>query len=267
MLFSRVVFLACCLITPVLGQSQVSGLLEQVGYACRKLYLHGYVADINRHRTVQQHFHMGGWSGQPGGDRFGLPIPLPPVRHDGEVDRITLARSGQCFLYGRHTTFGKIWEWRTDGYKTWCYRRDLHLYTEAQADSWPTQLGPGPGLPGDEWKYFTKFLAIADMSERAHIIRDDVPPDKSCLGPSVIVELDLSEGREPAREDLHILTHSHLPCRTVIYRLRRSAQSGVMMDSTETITWRFRNEPPHPSLFVFTPPKKSKRVKQFPSAF
>ena len=264
MLLPKMVFLACCFVISTFGQSQVSELLEQVGHTCRRLYLHGYVVDVDRHRTIEQHFSMRGGSGQPGGDRYGLPIPPSPLRHDGEIDHITLAHSGQCFLYELRNTFGHIWEWRTDGYSVWCYRRDLHLYTEKKADPWPTQLGPGPGLPGYEWKYFAKFLALADMSARAHVIRDDVAPDRFCNGPSVIVGLALNEGREPAREELRILTRSHLPCHSVIYRLRRSAEGGVMMDSTETITWRFRNKLPDPGLCAFKPPRGSKRVEHFP---
>ncbi|MEO7145354.1 MAG: hypothetical protein ABI165_17805 [Bryobacteraceae bacterium] len=243
--------------------SEIDDLLRQVASKCRELYRQGYAVDIRRRRIQRPHF---GEAGQPGGNRIGLPIPLPPgaLSIDGQVEQIKLARSGRHLRYEVRNVLGPVWDWWTDEQTIWCYRPVLGLYTETRADPWPTRLGPGPGLPGIEWKYFTKFLAIDDMRGHASIVKDDVDPDSSCHGPSVVVELKLSGRRNPATEDLRILTRSRLPCQTVIHWLRRGTLVGADTDSTDTIAWSFQDRPPAPAVFVFTPPKNAKRVTKFP---
>jgi len=241
-----------------LPQSDVRALLEQVGLAVRRRYLDGYVLDIDRLQRSQKHFNADGLS-----DRAGLPIPAMPKPSDGAHDRITLARLGKGFRYDIRNSADEQWQWITDGHTVWCYRNDLNVYTVTEANPWPERLGPEPGLPGVEWKYLTKFLAIADAAERAQILRDDAPPDKTCSGPSVAIELSLAEGSEPLREQLRVLARSHLPCQTVIDRTRQDRRAGPA-DSRETISWRFQDGPPAPGFLIFTPRAHAKRVKRIP---
>ncbi len=99
-----------------------------------------------------------------------------------EASHITLSRLGEKLRYDLKTPLSEHWQWITDGHTVWCYRPDLNLYTVNPADPWPKVLGPGPGLPGVEWKYITKFLAIAKMAGQTKRISDDLPPSRTCPG-------------------------------------------------------------------------------------
>jgi len=237
-------------------------LLRQIATVCRGIYTQGYAVDILRHQISRRKYNTGSMAAQQ--DRSALPMPTVNLESDGANDRIVLARSSGKMRFERKNSAGEDWDWRADGQSVICYRRDLNLYTETPADPWPERLGPGPGLPGEEWKYFAKFLAIEDMTDHAQILKDDVPPDRFCDGASTLITLILAEDQEPARELLRVLTRSHLPCHSTIIRTRVS-RAGPM-EQTETITWRFRPRP-EPSFFVFAPHKRAKKVKGFPRSF
>src|SRR5487761_2269820 len=238
-------------------QSSVDDVLKSVASTCRELYQHGYVVDIDHHRTDQRRFD----GSSPNSDRMGVPAPQMKTASEGMVDRIVLGRSSRNFRFELVNTTGEDWQWTTDGRTIWCYRRDLKAYTEVKAAPWPQRLGPGDGLPGYEWKYFTKFLAIADATGQARILDDNIPPDQDCLGASVLIELTLAGGDEPAKERLRVLTHEHLPCHSTASFVRWAR--GIPYDFKEDIAWRFRDRV-DPNLFVFTPDKQAKRVSRFP---
>jgi hypothetical protein len=143
----------------------------------------------------------------------------------------------------------------------WCYRRDLNLYTAAPAEPWPKVLGPGPGLPGVEWKYVAKFIAIAGMADRARLVDDDLPPTHACPGPSISVELPLTPDGTFV-EDLRVLSRTYLPCESIIHRMVRT--SRAVSDIDETIIWNFHAESPNPDLFIFSPRRHARQVKRIP---
>lgn len=238
-------------------------VLQQVASTCRELYKHGYVVEVTRHEFTRPHFSTG-----TGADvRQGMPAPLVPGSNSGAVDHVLLARSGKKFRFDVRNSAKEVWEWITDGETLWCYRRDLNEYTETKTDPWPERLGPGPGLPGTEWKYFAKFLAIGDVDGQTIIVQADAPADSTCAGPSVVLDLDLGSGGMPAgeilqhKEELRVLTGSHLPCRSTTHEVFRI--KGQMLDRTESITWKFREQAPDPSMFVFAPRPAAKQVKRF----
>ncbi|HKD09102.1 MAG TPA: hypothetical protein VKB79_24580 [Bryobacteraceae bacterium] len=200
-----------------------------------------------------------------GGDRRGIPLPVASLGKDGFRGDITLARLKERFRYELRNSFGEIWQWTTDGHLTWAYRPDRNVYTQTQAEPWPERLGPGPGLPGTEWKYLTKFLAIGDMSQRATIDRDDIPADKNCAGPSVLMTLSLSDDPDlPSSENLRILTRSYLPCYSVITRREKSPHASLE-DTVESIIWRFRDGAPESSEISFAPKNGARLVKRLPN--
>lgn len=241
------------------SQPRIGQLLNEVGSACRELYLHGYAVDITRRVAAEQRFQTGSAAVQ--NDRTALPIPNVHAGSSLSVNRIVLARSGNSLRYELVNPASEVWQWTTNGKTTWCYRRDLNQYKQDDAEPWPVPLAPGNGLPGTEWKYFAKFLAIGDMADRARLVKDDIGPDKFCAGSSVMIDLTLAEGKEPAKEELRILNRTHLPCYLIVYRTRTSFNLPV--DVKETITWRFRDRL-DPILFVFAPKKHAERVTHFP---
>lgn len=144
-------------------QPDVRDVLERVAAAVRARYLGGYIVQIERHQSAKPHYGT-----PPGGTArdSGLPILPAPGRSGGAHDVITLARLGKNLRYYLKNVLNEPWQWITDGQTVWCYRRDLNLYTKTPAEPWPEVLGPGSGLPGVEWKYVTKFLAIGKTADR-----------------------------------------------------------------------------------------------------
>lgn len=243
------------------SQPTVGQLLKEVSSACQELYLHGYAVDITRRVAAEPRFQTGSATVQS--DRIALPIPNVHAGGNLSVNRIVLARSGKSLRYELVNPASEVWQWTTNGETTWCYRRDLNQYQQDDAEPWPVPLAPSTGLPGTEWKYFAKFLAIGDMADRARLVKDDIGPDKFCAGSSVMLELTLAEGKEPSKEDLRILNGTHLPCYSVLFRMRTSFNFNLPVDVKETITWRFRDRL-DPMLFVFAPKEHAKRVTHFP---
>ncbi len=249
------VFFAFC--GMVHSESYVDEVLRQLASTCRDRYAHGYAVDIDHHRVDQRRFD----GSPPNSDRIGVPAPVMKMANDGMVDRIVLGRSGPTLRFELVNVGDEDFQWTTDGQTTWCYRRDIKAYTVARADPWPQKLGPGDGLPGYEWKYFAKFIAIENAKDGARLLKDDIPPDRDCPGASVLIELTLAEGDTPAREELRVLTREHLPCRSTAHFTRWG--HGIPYDFEENTTWRFR-EQVDPALFVFAPDKHARRVNRFP---
>lgn len=246
---------------PARAQSEVASLLDQLSRTVRELYLNGYVVDIDYHNWADPHYgpDVGGTAFDPNA----ISAPDFHRKDDGGYDRITMARLGERFRFVFRNKVGGITQWTTDGHTLWCYREDLNAYTRTAAPPWPKELGSGPGLPGDEWEYLTKFLAIAGMADHARIVSDDLPPDADCPGPSALVELTLTTGRDAATERLRILTQSHLPCRDTIDQTYTHGLA-ISTDRHRTITWKFHPDPPPPGYFTFAPRKHAKKVKRFP---
>lgn len=249
----RVILLLFSLGGLATAQGDAGQVLREVAVACRELYLRGYAVDIERSHVTQQRF----FAGSAGDDRNS--VPLPRVRTIAQGDRIVMAHSGEKLRFERITSDGQDWQWTTDGNTTICYRRDLNQFTETLAARWPEPLGPGPGLPGEEWQYFAKFLAIAYMTPNARILKTGIAPDRVCRGSSTLIELTLYEGGG-SREDLRIFDQSHLPCFSTRYSKR--AATGLPAEAKETIRWRFRDEV-DPNLFVFAPRRGAKQVAGF----
>ncbi len=96
----------------------------------------------------------------------------PPAGHR-ILNRILIARSGEMFHYEISNPISAL-TWITNGEKTWTYSPELKEYTERDAESWPTRLGPGPGLPGLDWQYVSKFRALGGMAASAKLLKDDI---------------------------------------------------------------------------------------------
>jgi len=235
-------------------------LLERIAYACRVAYLNGYFVHIRRWELTSNRMNAGGSTA----DRQGTPVPVIPFGNDGFRGDITLARLKTSFRYEIRNSLGQTWQWITDGKLVWSYRPDRNVYTQAKAQPGPERLGPEPGLPGIEWKYVTRFLAIGDMSQRATVVRDDIGPDNNCSGPSVLIKLSLSDDlTAPSSESLRVLTRSYLPCYSVITRRERGWRL-TMTDTVESMTWRFRDEPPDANEVAFHPKSSARLVKRLP---
>ena len=249
----------CAVIRPARSQSDVSAILDHLASAIRSRYLGGYSVSIERHQYAHPHYGHG-----LGGDNMRELSPPRPTFSDprkAAASHITLARLGDKLRYDLRNPVAERWQWITDGRTVWCYRPDLNVYTVNPADPWPKLLGPGPGLPGVEWKYITKFLAIDKMAAQTKFISDDLAPTRACPGPSIALEIHLPDA--PYVEDLRILSRTYLPCETFIHGFKK----GVHMTATdidETINWTFRDGPPAPDYFVFSPRKRAKQVKKIP---
>lgn len=235
------------------AQDDAGQVLRDVAAACRELYMRSYAVDIETTHVTQQRFV----AGSAADDRNAL--PLPRVRTVARGNRIVMGHSGERFRFERIAPDGQDWQWTTDGTTTVCYRRDLNQFTETLAARWPEPLGPGPGLPGEEWQYFAKFLAIADMAPSARIVKRGIAPDRVCRGSSTLIELRLDEA-SGSREELRIFDQSHLPCFSTRYAMR--AATGLPAEAKETIRWRFRDEVDQ-NLFVFKTRKGAKQVAGF----
>ncbi|MBS1859841.1 MAG: hypothetical protein JST11_31010, partial [Acidobacteria bacterium] len=194
-----------------MAQSDVQTVLDRVTSAVRARYLSGYLVSIDRHKRAEPHY-----GAALGGSDFdnGPLAPNIPFGDDGAHDVITLARLGHRVRCDLHNKGDQRWQWLTDGHTLWTYRQDIGLYTEEPAEPWPQPLGPGTGLPGKEWHYLAKFLALSGMADTARIISDDLAPTAACPGPSVLLELSLPG----AKEELRVLSKSHLPCQSTILR-------------------------------------------------
>jgi hypothetical protein len=239
-----------------MAQSDVQTVLDQVTSAIRARYLGGYLVSIDRHQRAEPHYGPG-----VGGTMFdGEALdPVIPFKDDGAHDVITLARLGHRVRCDLHNKGDQRWQWLTDGHTLWTYCLDVGLYTEEPAMPWPQSLGPGPGLPGWEWHYFAKFLALSGMADHARIVSDDLAPTAECPGPSVLLEITIPGGKEKLR----VLSRSYLPCQAII-RWSVSPKLALLTDFDETIVWKFAPDPPVASLFLFAPRKGAKRVKRMP---
>lgn len=242
--------------SPAMAQSDVQTVLDRVTSAVRARYLSGYLVSIDRYLHAAPHYGPG-----VGGTAFdGESLdPLIPFKDAGSHDIVTLARLGHRVRCDVHNKGDQRWQWLTDGHTLWTYRQDVGLYTEESAKPWPQPLGPGPGLPGLEWKYIAKFLALSGIADHARIVSDDLAPTAECPGPSVLLEITIPGGKE----ELRVLSRSSLPCQTVIH-WSVSPKLALPTDFDEAIVWKFAPDPPAPSLFVFAPRKHAKRVKQMP---
>lgn len=245
--------------SPIMAQSDVQTVLDQVTSAVRARYLGGYLVSIDRHKRAAPHY--GGALGGSGFDDGPL-APNIPFGDDGAHDVITLARLGHYVRYDVRNSGGDRWQLLTDGNTLWTYRQDIGLYTEEPAEPWPQRLGPGPGLPGIEWHYFAKFLALSGMADNTRLISDDLAPTAACPGPSALLEISLPDGKE----ELRVLSKSHLPCQSKTLRNGSSAH-GIHSDVDETIVWRFAPDRPAASFFVFAPHKGARRVKRIPLVY
>jgi hypothetical protein len=179
----------------------------------------------------------------------------PPVPY-----HLVIARSGSMYRCEMSCPVAQV-TWVTNGVKTWDYRADLHEYIEGDAEPWPAELGPG--LPGIDWKYVSKFRAIADMDTRAKLVKDEGAPDQACPGPTALIELSLGDAQEPRTEQLRIDTSAGLVCQSVLVEFR-SRKVTPFTRRTET-RWVYQqlSGPIDPALFAFNPPKKARRVKHF----
>jgi hypothetical protein len=248
----------CAVIRPACSQADVPAILDHLAAAIRSRYLGGYSVSIERRQYAHPHY------GEPlGGNMRELSPPRPTFSDPRKVaaSHITLARLGDKLRYDLRNPGSERWQWITDGRTVWCYRPDLNVYTVNPADPWPRVLGPDPGLPGIEWKYIAKFLAIDKMAAQTKLISDDLPPTRTCPGPSISLEIQLPDA--PYVEGLRILSRTHLPCETSIHRFAKRVRM-TPSDIDETITWTFPDEPPAPDYFVFSPSKKAKQVQKFP---
>lgn len=176
--------------------------------------------------------------------------------------RIVLARSGRAVHYQVGAPGSKpAMLWIDSGDITWQYRPKIKKYTEQPAAEWPQRPGPGPGLPGLEWKYFTKFRAIGGMANHATLLKEDVAPDDTCPSAFSVVELKIGTA---IVEDLHIMTKSSLVCQSIVRR-HFIGGGGHLEYFTDTTSWKFlkTSDPIDPSLFIFHPPKHVKKVTHF----
>lgn len=193
------------------------------------------------------------------GDEGETVLPFDPLSSPESV--IVLARSGRAFHYQIGAPGNKNpMLWITNGDITWHYRPWLKEYTEIPAGEWPKEAGPAAGLPGIEWKYFAKFRAIAGMTNRAKLLKDDVAPNDTCPSASSVLELQLGTG---AVEELHVLTKSNLVCQSIVRR--RMSFGGHVEYFVDTTSWKFlaTSEPIDPGLFIFRPSKGTRKVQHF----
>lgn len=233
--------------------SQTAELLQKIAATYNNI--HSYVIAVQRDRR-------GGNSPIPSDHiadmQHGLFLPREPALLNSAI---LLASSGKNFRYQIEATGTKNpMVWLTNGKTTWHYWPNVNKYTQTSAEPWPSQAGPGRGLPGIEWKYFAKFRAIAGMGNRAKLAKIDIPPDDTCPATSAILELQLRTGADAATEELHVMTRSGLVCESVVRS--RLPFGGHMEYFTDTTSWTYRqtNGKIDPTLFLFTPPKHAKRV-------
>lgn len=234
--------------------SQVYELLQKIAFTYSSI--HEYVIVVTHQRTGGkepiQTDHIADM-------QRGMAFPIERQRLQ-LTSVMLLARSGQAFHYQINWADGSDpILWITNGQTTWHYRSVLKEYTEFPAEPWPRQAGPGRGLPGIEWKYFTKFRAIAGMVNRAKLRQENIAPNDVCPTKTSIVDLQLQSGAADATEELHVLTRSGLVCESVV-RSRR-VWGGHVEYNTDTTTWSYRriSGKVDPKLFVFIPPKKVKK--------
>lgn len=175
---------------------------------------------------------------------------------------ILVVRSGSRFRYEYHTPVSKG-VWLTNGETEWHWRQDLREYQETPALPWPKEAGPGPGLPGIDWKYFTKFRALHTALRTATLIDDNVEPDTDCAEPTLLIEIALSETPARVRERLWIGERTGLVCRSSL--VRSGVLRGTIQRLERTTVWKYeRLEGPIDSTpFEYSPPKGVRKVRDF----
>ncbi len=204
-----------------------------------------------------------------GGDHFNYqdttdPAQSAPFFYDWPAPAsMMLARSGRSFHFEGvvPNNKNKIL-WITNGQTTWHYGPRLQKYTELPARPWPERAGPGLGLPGLEWQYFTKFRALAGMANRARLVSTHVKSDEACPGPTTEIELQVGTVDQKKTERLRILNSNNLVCESKV-EYQTSKNHGQLV--TVTTTWRYDQVSGliNPELFTFNPPKGAKRVASF----
>lgn len=174
---------------------------------------------------------------------------------------VTLARSGKSMRYeAKSGVSGQTLIWITDSVTEWKYRPQQRQYTESTAMPWPAQAGPGPGLPGIDWTYFSKFRALPGVAQSATLVKTDT----TCNGPTALVEIRIPETTEPVTERLWIQMDTGLVCRSEIHRVS-SGRGGVSSwDRITTWTYEQVGGTVDPGLLSFQPPKSAKLVKRLP---
>jgi len=175
------------------------------------------------------------------------------------VNSITVARSGKAMRYEiKSGVTGHTTIWITDGLREWRFRPAQRQYTESPAMAWPVEAGPGPGLPGIDWTYFSKFRALPGVILSASLLRMDT----TCNGPTAVIEIRISQTEDRIIERLSIRTDTGRVCHSEVHRIR-SGRGGIVTEERVT-SWTYEQigGPVDPALFVFEPPKDAKLVKK-----
>ena len=173
---------------------------------------------------------------------------------------VKIERSGKKVRYEWRDRLGEAAQGIlfTDGNTTWKYSARTNKYME-YASTWPPFPGPYQGLPGLEWKFVTRFMAVQDMAEKATLKDDDVSPDSICSAPTAKVEIQLAKHGHPALETLRVYTRTGLICQSIDWQAR---MSGVhVQEFRNTTTWDYLTVASAPLKdFEFVPPKGARRV-------
>lgn len=239
-----------------LGQcSEVMELLQKVAASYRAIQVY----DI-----VVQHRQAGGTGPIQTDHIADGAFTNPSIIHEllPPVASIVIARSGERF---RFQSGDPAWKdpslWITDGQTTWHYFHGLNKYTEEPAMPWPARPGESGGLPGIEWKYFGRFRVVDSMTDRATLVKENVPASGVCPATTSIVDLRLERLPEAATEELHIMARSGLVCKSIVRK--RIERGGRVEYFTDTNRWTYRKVAGDidPRLFVFVLPKHAKQVK------
>lgn len=191
--------------------------------------------------------------------------PTPSSIGPRSLNRIILARRDAAVHYEVRTEGLKYGLTQiTDGVTSWHYRPDLKEYIQETVSPSPPPTGPGHGLPGLEWSFLMRFRALSDFANRARVIRRCNVLGDSCSGPSTLVEIRISENPVNV-EELLISDESSLVCESTL--VQEQVRRGFHRRYTTKTRWRFRTlwQPIPAELFVFVPPKKTRRVKRFSS--
>lgn len=192
---------------------------------------------------------------------YGAALGVQP-RDRGSTQRITIARSGDKFAF-RWRDGGRDLIWNTDGLQELQYRADLKEYILKPAAPWPAMQGPGPGLPGIEWSYFARFRAIGGAIPNISAYRGTMKPDRTCPFPTAVVEIQLSEGKNPVKERLRVDAGTALICTMSSERVMEVRTSKHMQWREFHWTYRRTSGPVDEELFTCDPPGKAKAVDRF----
>lgn len=176
------------------------------------------------------------------------------------INMITLTRSGKALRYEiKSGVTGQTLLWISDGVTEWRYSPQKRQYTESEAAAWPAEAGPGPGLAGLDWTYFSKFRALPGMALSATLVKTET----TCGGPTALIEIRIPKTEDRITERLWIHTEKGLVCRSEVYRVRTGRGGLVNYDRITTWTYEQLGGTVDPGLFAFQPPKGTKLVKKF----